>query len=111
MREFKFFEKPKPIGNHYLSFDMDTVLIHVLIYKQLNNISIMGIDMPFHLVNVPINGFLRINGWRTYDNILPDMVEIDYSVIELNTTPTHFRFRMQGNEFMARIQNNQYDTI
>jgi hypothetical protein len=99
--DFKFFQKPKPKENMYLCYHMDEVLIHVLRYKQFHNVSIIGIDTPFDVVNVPINGFMRINNWRSYDLNVPHMVEIDYSVIETNTTSRNYTFRMATDEFLS----------
>lgn len=101
--DFKFFQKSKLKGNTYLSFDMDEILIVVLRYKQFHNVSIIGIDTPFDVVNVPINGFMRINNWRNYDLNVPQMIEIDYSVIETNTTSRHYTYRMETDEFLRRF--------
>ena len=101
--DFKFFQKPKPKENMYLCYHMDEVLIHVLRYKQYHNVSIIGIDTPFDVVNVPINGFMRINNWRNYDLNVPQMIEIDYSVIETNTTSRHYTYRMETDEFLRRF--------
>jgi hypothetical protein len=105
MVPFKFFQrKSTPQGaNHYLSFDMDVVLLNVMRYKQSNNIPTLNSDTPFEFVNVPINGWIRINNWRNYENQNPQMIEIDYSVIEINTTATNFTLRMDLNEFVRRI--------
>lgn len=100
---FKFFQKPKPKENMYLCYHMDEVLIHVLRYKQYHNVSIIGIDTPFDVVNVPINGFMRINNWRNYDLNVPQMIEIDYSVIETNTTSRQYTCRMETDEFLRRF--------
>lgn len=104
---FKFFQKPNPKGNTYLSFNMDEILIVVLRYKQFHNVSIIGIDTPFDVVNVPINGFMRINGWRSYDLNVPHMIEIDYSVIETNTTSRNYTFRMASDEFLSRFDTTR----
>ena len=82
---------------------MDEILIVVLRYKQFHNVSIIGIDTPFDVVNVPINGFMRINNWRNYDLNVPQMIEIDYSVIETNTTSRHYTYRMETDEFLRRF--------
>jgi hypothetical protein len=57
------------------------------------------------MVNVPINNCrLRITGWRNWDlNSQSPMVEINYSVIEINTTARNFVFRMEEQEFLRRI--------
>lgn len=104
MKTFKFFQKPKPVENMYQCYHMDEVLIHVLRYKQHHNVNIIGIDTPFEVVNVPINGFMRINTWRTIDNVDPLMIEIDYSVIETNTTSRHYTYRGVTSELLNRIE-------
>ena len=105
--DFKFFQKPKPKGNIYLSFNMDQILIVVLRYKQFHNFSIIGNDTFFDVVNVPINGFMRINTWRNYDLNVPHMIEIDYSVIETNTTARQYTFRMETDEFLSLIDTTR----
>ena len=105
--DFKFFQKPKPKENMYLCYHMDEVLIHVLRYKQFHNVSIIGIDTPFDVVNVPINGFMRINNWRSYDLNVPHMVEIDYSVIETNTTSRNYTYRASSDEFLSRFDTTR----
>jgi hypothetical protein len=106
--DFKFFQKPKsiqPPGNSYLMFNMDDALINVIRWKQYHNIEILdGGDTELAIVNVPINGWMRITGWRNWNrNSLSPTVEINYSVIEINTTARNFVFRMNENEFLRRI--------
>ena len=104
MNPFKFFQKPKPV-NTYLSFDMDKTLINVLKYIQYHNQSITNNDINMLLVGVPINNcWLRITGWRNWNRNSPSpTVEINYSVIEINTTARNFVFRMDESEFLRRI--------
>jgi hypothetical protein len=107
--DFKFFQKPKPIqppGNMYLMFNMDDALINVIRWRQYhNNDMIRSGDTELSMVNVPINNCrLRITGWRNWDlNSLSPTVEINYSVIEINTTARNFTFRMEEQEFLRRI--------
>ena len=108
--DFKFFQKPKltqPPGNFYLMFNMDDALINVIRWKQYHNIEIIGsasADTQLAMVNVPINGWLRITGWRNWNRNSPSpTVEINYSVIEINTTARNFVFRMNESEFLRRI--------
>jgi hypothetical protein len=70
-------------------------------------VSIIGIDTPFDVVNVPINGFMRINNWRSYDLNVPHMIEIDYSVIETNTTSRNYRYREATDEFLSRFDTTR----
>jgi len=105
---FKFFQKPKPIqppGNSYLMFNMDDALINVIRWKQYHNIEILSdVGTELAMVNVPIvNCWLRIIGWRNFTNIQPPMIEIDYRVFEINTTPINFTLRMVETEFQRRI--------
>jgi len=83
---------------------MDEVLIHVLRYKQIHNHAILHNDTPFGSVNVPINGWVRILNWRNYTNINPEMIEIDYSVIEINTISRNYTARMETSELLRRIE-------
>ena len=108
-KDFKFFQRQStPQGaNHYLGFDMDLVLLNVMRYKQSNNISTLNCDTPFEFVNVPINGWIRINNWRNYENQNPQMIEIDYSVIEYNTTPRNFTFRMETTRLLEYLEENR----
>ena len=92
--DFKFFQKPKPQGNMYLMFNMDDALINVLRWKRYHNMEALHNDTFLHDVNVPINGYLRILDWRTSTNVIPEIIELDYRVIELNTTPINFTCRM-----------------
>jgi hypothetical protein len=106
--DFKFFQKPKPIqppGNMYLMFNMDDALINVIRWLQYHNIEMLsGVGTELSMVNVPINNCrLRITGWRNYTNINPEMIEIDYMVIEINTTPRNFTLRMETTELLRRI--------
>jgi len=110
---FKFFQKPKPIqppGNFYLMFNMDDALINVIRWKQYHNIEMLSASASagteLAMVNVPINGWLRILNWRHYTNPFDgnDMIEIDYRIIEINTTPINFTFRMDGISFLRRIE-------
>lgn len=105
--DFKFFQKPKPIqpsGNMYLMFNMDDALINVLRWKQYHNEQLINTDTELAMVCVPIvNCWLRIIGWRNFTNIQPPMIEIDYRVIEANTTPTNFTLRMEETEFQRRV--------
>lgn len=103
MIPFKFFQKAKPKENTYLCYHMDEVLIHVLRYKQIHNLDILNHDVPFQFVNVPINGWMRINNWRNYTNINPEMIEIDYSVIETNTTSRNYTYRETTDELLRRL--------
>ncbi len=106
--DFKFFQKPKPIqppGNMYLMFNMDDALINVIRWRQYHNIEILSDSgTELSMVNVPIvNCWLRIVGWRNYTNTQSPMVEINYSVIEINTIARNFVFRMEEQEFQRRI--------
>jgi hypothetical protein len=106
--DFKFFQKPKPIqppGNMYLMFNMDDALINVIRWKQYHNIEILSdVGTELAMVNVPIHGWLRITGWRNWDLNSPSpTVEINYSVIEINTRAMNFVFRMEEQEFQRRI--------
>jgi hypothetical protein len=106
--DFKFFQKPKltqPPGNFYLMFNMDDALINVIRWKQYHNIEIIGsasADTQLAMVNVPINGWLRIIHWRRH-NVPICSVEIDYRVIEVNAPSRNFTFKMNENEFLRRI--------
>lgn len=105
---FKFFQKPKPIqpsGNMYLMFNMDDALINVIRWKQYHNIDMINSgDTELSVVNVPIvNCWLRILNWRRYDSNEPHMVEINYSVMEVNTMARNYTFRMLSDEFIRRI--------
>lgn len=103
--DFKFFQKPKPLGNMYLGFNMDDVLLNVLRWKQYHNEDILTNDTPIEAVGVPIfNCWLRILNWRNYTNVNPEMIEIDYRVIETNTTPTNFTLKMETHQFLRRIE-------
>ena len=103
MNPFKFFQKPKPV-NTYLSFDMDKTLINVLKYIQYHNQSITNNDINMLLVGVPINNcWLRITGWSKFADTQSPMIEINYSVIEINTRAMNFVFRMEESEFLRRI--------
>ena len=113
--DFKFFQKPKPIqppGNMYLMFNMDDALINVIRWKQYHNIELLSdvgtvfsdVGTELAMVNVPINGWLRITGWRNWNRNSPSpTVEINYSVIEINTRAMNFVFRMDESEFLRRI--------
>ena len=106
--DFKFFQKPKPIqppGNMYLMFNMDDALINVIRWLQYHNIEILSDSgTELSMVNVPINNcWLRIVDWRNYTNTPSPTVEINYSVIEINTRAMNFVFRMNENEFLRRI--------
>jgi hypothetical protein len=104
---FKFFQKPKPPGNMYLGFNMDDALINVLRLKQYHNVEIIGSDVDMDQVGVPIsNCWLRILNWRHHTNPIDgnDMIEIDYRIIEINTTPINFTFRMDTTSFLRRIE-------
>lgn len=90
--------------NMYQCFHMDEVLIHVLRYKQIHNVSIIGIDTPFGDVNVPINGFMRILTWRTIDNVNPTMIEIDYRMVVANEGSRGYTYRTEVRELLNRIQ-------
>ena len=105
---FKFLTNNKPIqppGNMYLMFNMDDALINVIRWKQYHNIEILSdVGTELAMVNVPINGWLRITGWRNWNRNSPSpTVEINYSVIEINTTARNFVFRMDESEFLRRI--------
>ena len=107
--DFKFFQKPKPIGNMYLGFNMDDVLLNVLRYKQLHNQEIINNDTDMCQVGVPIsNCFIRILNWRNYTNVNPEMIEVDYRIIEMNTTPSNFTLRMETQQLIRRIEISQY---
>jgi hypothetical protein len=107
--DFKFFQKPIPIqppGNMYLMFNMDDALINVIRWLQYHNIEMLSdFGTELSMVNVPINNCrLRITGWRNWDlNSLSPTVEINYSVIEINTRAMNFVFRMEEQEFQRRI--------
>lgn len=103
--DFKFFQKPKPIGNMYIGFNMDDALIAVLRYKQYWNEQIILTDTALQTVGVPIsNCWMRIRTWRNYDNMYIERIEIDYTIIEANTTPTNFTLKMNTQEFLRKIQ-------
>ena len=104
MNKFKFLTKKQNV-NHYLSFDMDQVLLNVIRFKQINNIQILDIDTPLQLINVPINGWLKINNWRTIQNAANEMVEINYSIIEINTTARIFTFVMDLHQFQSYFES------
>ena len=110
--DFKFFQKPKPVGNIYLGFNMDDTLIAVLKYKQYHNLDIIGSnDIDMNWVGVPINNcWMRVLNWRTYETTLTggDMIEIDYRVIEINLQGRDFTLRMEQREFLRRIEISQY---
>jgi len=106
--DFKFFQKQKPIqqsGNMCLMFNMDDALINVIRWRQYHNIEMINSDdTELAMVNVPINNcWMRILCWRNYTNINPEMIEIDYRVIETNTTPRDFTLRMETTELLRRI--------
>ena len=106
---FKFLTNNKPIqppDNFYLMFNMDDALINVIRWLQYHNIEMLsGVGTELSMVNVPINNCrLRITGWRNWDlNSLSPTVEINYSVIEINTRAMNFVFRMEEQEFQRRI--------
>ena len=106
---FKFLTNNKPIqppDNFYLMFNMDDALINVIRWLQYHNIEMLSdFGTELSMVNVPINNCrLRITGWRNWDlNSLSPTVEINYSVIEINTTARNFTFRMNEEEFLRRI--------
>ena len=104
MREFKFLTKKQNV-NQYLSFDMDQVLLNVIRFKQINNIPILERDTPLQLINVPINGWLKINNWRTIQDAGGEMVEINYSIIEINTTARIFTFVMDLHQFQSYFES------
>jgi len=107
MQNFKFLSKTNPIppGNMYLMFNMDDALINVIRWRQYHNIDMINSDnTELAMVNVPIvNCWMRILCWRNYTNINPEMIEIDYMVIEINTTPRNFTLRMETTELLRRI--------
>ena len=88
----------------YQCYHMDEVLIHVLRYKQIHNVSIIGIDTPFESVNVPINGFMRILTWRSIDYIIPQMIEIDYRMVVANEGSRGYTYRGVTSELLSRIE-------
>ena len=105
---FKFLTNNKsiqPPGNMYLMFNMDDALINVIRWKQYHNIEILSdVGTELAMVNVPINNcWLRIIGWRNFTNIQPSMIEIDYRVFEINTTPINFTLMMEETEFQRRV--------
>jgi hypothetical protein len=106
---FKFLTNNKPIqppDNFYLMFNMDDALINVIRWKQYHNIEILSdVGTELAMVNVPIvNCWLRITGWKNWDLNSPSpTVEINYSVIEINTRAMNFVFRMGEMEFQRRI--------
>ena len=106
---FKFLTNNKsiqPSGNMYLMFNMDDALINVIRWLQYHNIEMLsGVGTELSMVNVPINNCrLRITGWRNWDLNSPSpTVEINYSVIEINTRAMNFVFRMEEQEFQRRI--------
>jgi len=104
--DFKFFQKQRPqqSRNRFLDFDMDKILIIVLRYKLIYNLPIIGQTTSFQLINIPINGWLEINTWINYDRQIPEMIEIDYSIVELNTMPIRFTFRMETTMLLEQIQ-------
>ena len=104
IKDFKFFQKPRPQENMYLCYHMDEVLIHVLRYKQIHNQEIINGDTLLENVNVPIsNCWMRIITWRNYTNTNPEMIEIDYRVIEVNATPRNYTYKSETTEFLRRI--------
>ena len=105
---FKFLTNNKPIqpsGNMYLVFNMDDALINVIRWKQYHNIEILSdVGTELAMVNVPIvNCWLRITGWSKFADTQSTMIEINYSVIEINTRAMNFVFRMEESEFLRRI--------
>ena len=109
---FKFFQKSKPQGNYYLSFDMDEVAINVIRYAQHNNQILFNNNINLAHVNVPINNcWLRITDLRSFISTQPEMIEVYYRVIEVNNTPTDFSFRMETQELLRRISHNSYEPI
>ena len=107
--DFKFFQKPKPIqppGNSYLMFNMDDALINVIRWRQYHNVMeiLSDVGTELSIVNVPINNcWLRITGWSKFADTQSPMIEINYSVIEINTRAMNFVFRMEEQEFLRRI--------
>jgi len=106
--DFKFFQKPtptQPSGNMYLMFNMDDALINVIRWLQYHNIEMLsGVGTELSMVNVPINNcWLRITGWSKFADTQSPMIEINYSVIEINTRAMNFVFRMEESEFLRRI--------
>lgn len=104
--DFKFLQtkqkQTQSPGNMYLMFNMDDALINVIRLLQYHNCEILGSETYMHYVNVPItNCFIRILNWRRYDDVRA--IEIDYKVIETNTTPLDFTLRMGEIEFQRRI--------
>ncbi len=105
-RPFKFFQKPRWVGgNYHLDFDMDMALINVLRYKRMLNLDFVNSsDTNLSNVNVPIdNCWLRVLTWRTSQNVIPEIIEIDYRIFETNNTPINFTMRMEVNELLRRI--------
>ena len=87
-------------------FNMDDALINVIRWLQYHNIEMLSdFGTELSMVNVPINNCrLRITGWRNWDLNSPSpTVEINYSVIEINTTARNFTFIMNEEEFLRRI--------
>ena len=112
MIPFKFFQKPKPQGNYYLSFDMDKIAIIAIGYMQNNNQSLFNNDFDLSRINIPINNcWLRITDLRTFISTQPEMIEVHYTINELNARPMHFVLRMETNELLDRINQSRYAPI
>ena len=105
VKHFKFLtNKPQRRRNQYLVFDADELLLNVIRYKQIHNIDILAYNTPFEFINVPINGWLKINAWRNYDNTPNPTIEIDYSIIEINTTAANFTMNIPTAHLLELIQ-------
>jgi len=115
MNTFKFltnnkYRLPYQSRNQFLGFDMDIVLINVIKYKRQHNIDLThASDTPLSYAGLPIdNCWMRISGWRTITNVQPEMIEIDYSVIELNNMLHNFTARMVTHELLRATDPNRY---
>lgn len=109
MREFKFFERPKPEVNVLWNLDMDRCLIAVINHKISRNISLQHGDTDLRQVNFPVhNCWLRINNVENWGSGNLEMVSINYQLIELNNRSYDFIYRSRLSDLMNRIT---YETI
>ena len=109
MKEFKFFQKPKPEPNILWNLDMDRCLIAVINYKISRDISLQHGDTELSQVNFPVrNCWLRVDRVSNWGSGDLEMVSIDYQLFELNNTAYRFTYTTELSTLMNRLT---YETI
>lgn len=103
MNEFKFLQNNSRFLSNNILYgrNADEWLLRYLCYRKVRNEQITFNDLNLRQINIPFDVYIRVNTWRTIVFASPEIIEVDYKIIDETTNNgTCFTMRMHTNKLM-----------